>query len=276
MDFESFAFAVPWFDLALLAVIIGGGLWGYFGGGFKTLFKLFFIVAPAVTMAYFGDQIADVSTSIVGMMGDRTSIPLAVVGAMGGVLGMIGVTGAFYIFSQFVLHMLHLHRPGPLDHGIGAVAGIVGVLGICTTLFITTVKAAPVQAQGFVAGSYVWPYARHGVAYAYPPISGFIDRRMSGLLNGLSGNTILARMAAGGQAAFSPETIDLALEAVSKIDFEEILKLQEAANKLDPDTLKQLVTDYKSGELSELRLREQLDNPDIQKLSGEAPAAAAQ
>lgn len=269
MSFESFTFAVPWFDVALLVIIVGGGVWGYFGGGFKTVFKLFFIIAPGITMAYFGDQIADISTSIVGMMGDRTSIPLAVVGAVGGVMGMIGVTGAFYIFSQFVLAMLHLHRPGRLDQGVGVAIGALGVLGICTALFIASVKAAPTQVRQFVDGSYAWPYTRHGVAYAYPPISRFIDRRMSGLLNGLSGNTVLARMAAGGQKAFSAETIEMALEAVSKIDFEEVLKLQEAANKLDPDTLKQLVTDYKSGELSELRLREQLDNPDMQRLSGQ-------
>ena len=260
---------INYFDLLLLATVLAGGAWGYWHGATKTVFKLGFIIAPSLALAYFGNDIATIGNAVARMLGDRSSIPLGVIGATGGVMGIIGLAGAFYIGSQFFMAMLDLHEASKGEKAVGAGLGALGLLGIGTAVFIFALKTFPYFMNDFLYKSYAWPYTRPAVVYVYPTFSHFIDRRMAGLMNGLSGNDLIARVALGSKTTFSGSTLTKMLDKVKDVDLSEVIKLREAANKLDPDEVQKLVSAYKSGELSEERLRDQLNNPDIQKLSGE-------
>lgn len=257
------------FDIALLLVPIIGGLWGWFNGGLRSAIKLFFIFAPSLALGYYGDNVAAIGNTIGGMLGDRTSLPLGIIGSVAGMLGMASIVGLCYLVSQVVLGFLHLHKPGNLDHNIGIGTGLIGALLMALIGFTFYVQAFPDRATQYVRGSYTWPYVRPAIAAGYPYIGGFMERRMSALVNGISGNGLLARIAAGEGAAMSFETLDSMVDKIQKIDFAEVIKLQKAAANLDPDEAQRMVNAYKSGELSEARLREQLSNPDIQRLSGQ-------
>ena len=258
----SVASHVNYFDITMLLVLLAGAVWGYWHGGIKTAFKLACIVGPSMALAYFGDDIVRVGNMVARMLGEQGSVPLGVVGAIGGVLGIIGLVGAFFIGSQFLFALLHLHKPGQVDKSAGAAIGSLGILTIGATLFIFGLKTFPAGMQGFLQNSYSWPYARPAVVFVYPTISGFIDRRMSGLVNGLSGNTLIARLAlgmeAGDRALLSQDQLTAMLDKVKNVDFEEVVRLQKAASRLDPDEVQDLIAAYKSGEMSEARLQKQL------------------
>lgn len=256
------------FDIAFLLLPVIGGLWGWFNGGLRSAVKLFFIFAPSIALGYYGDQVAAIGNTIGDMLGDRTSVPLGIIGSVSGMLGMASIVGLCYLVSQVALGSLHLHKPGKFDHNIGIFNGIAGAFLIALIGFTFYINAFPNRATQYVRGSYIWPYARPAIAYTYPYIGGFIERRMSALVNGLSNNGLLARIAAGGGASLSVETLDKMVDKVKQIDFAEVVQLQKAAAELDPDEAQRMVNAYKSGELSEERLREQLNNPDLQRLSG--------
>lgn len=263
---------INYFDVLLLLTLALGGVWGYWHGVTKTAFKLALIVSPSLALAYFGNDIAGIGNAVARMLGDRSSLPLGVIGAIGSVLGIIGLSGAFYIGSQFLMAMLHLHNPGKQEKVAGGGVGMVGFLTIGMAIFIFSLKTFPAFMNDFLYKSYAWPYTRPAVVYAYPETSNFIDRRMAGLVNGLSGNDLIARIALGNKGLINATDINLTdmLDKIKEVDFKEVMKLREAANKLDPDEVQKLIASYKSGEMSEERLRSQLTNPDIQRLSGEA------
>lgn len=257
------------FDIAILLLPVLGGLWGWWNGGLRSAIKLFFICVPSIALGYYGDQVAAVGNTIGGMLGDRTSLPLGIIGSVAGMLGMASVVGLFYLLSQVVLSMLHLHKPGKVDHYFGIGLGVIGITLISLVGFTFYVTAFPDRATRYVKGSYAWPYSRPAIALAYPYVGGFINNRMSALVNGLSGNGLLARIAAGGGAAFSGEALDKMVDKVKQIDLKEVIQLQKAAAKLNPDEAQKMVNAYKSGELSEERLRAHLNDPSLRNLSNE-------
>ena len=259
----DFAPHVNYFDLLLLTSLIAGGAWGYWRGGVKSAFKLACIVGPSLALAYFGNDMVRIGNTVARMLGEQGSVPLGVVGAMGGVLGIIGLVGAFFIGSQFLFALLHLHKPEQIDKTAGVFVGSLGFVFIGVVLFIFSLKTFPSATQNFLQKSYAWPYARPTIVYAYPTISGFIDRRMAGLVNGLSGNNLIARIALGMEAKdrelLSGNQLADMMERVKNVDFKEVVRLQQAANKLDPEKVQQLIAAYKSGDMSEARLRANLD-----------------
>ncbi len=257
------------FDIVVIIIPLLGAVWGWFNGGVRLSVKLLFILVPGFAMGYYGDQIVTIGNSIGGMLGDRVSLPLGVIGSVAGMLGMASVIGLFYLVSQVVLSMLHLHKPGSADHYAGIALGSVAVTFFALIGFTFYIMAFPDRATRFVKDSYIWPYSRPAIAFSYPYIGGFMDRRMSAFVNGISDNGFLARIAAGGNAAVSFEKLDTLVDKIKTIDFEEVLKLQKAAAKLDPDEAQKMVNAYKSGELSEARLRKHLSDPNFQRLSGE-------
>lgn len=262
------SFSLHSFDIAIILIPLFGALWGWFNGGVRLAVKLFFILVPSIAMGYYGDQIAAIGNTIGEMLGDRTSLPLGVIGSVAGMLGMAAVVGLCYLVSQVVLGMLHLHKPGSFDHYAGIGIGIVGVILISLIGFTFYIMAFPDRATRYVKDSYAWPYSRPAIAFAYPYIGDFIDRRMSALVNGLSSNGLLARLAVGGGAELTVQTLDTLVDKVKQIDFAEVVKLQKAAAKLDPDEAQKLVNAYKSGEMSEQRLRRHLNDPNFRGLSG--------
>ena len=123
------------FDIALVLLPLLGGLWGWFNGGLRSAVKLFFIFAPSIALGYYGDQVAAIGNTIGDMLGDRTSVPLGIIGSVSGLLGMASIVGLCYLVSQVVLASLHLHKPGKFDHNIGIATGLVGGLADCSYRF---------------------------------------------------------------------------------------------------------------------------------------------
>ena len=255
------------FDIALFLLPLLGAIWGWLNGGLRSAVKLFFIFVPGIALAYFGDAILTIGNVMGDMLFDRTTMPLGVIGSVAGLLAMISIISLSYLVSQVVLNMLHLNRPGAWDHYIGIGLGAFGVLGASMVVLIFCFVAFPNRTLTQVQGAYFWPHSRPVIDYSYPHIAGFIDRRMSTLVNGLSGNGLLARVAAGGDTFLSAETLDNLVSKIQQIDVAEVLKLQEAAAKLDPDLAREMVNSYRSGELSEKRLRTHLNDPNFRALN---------
>lgn len=246
------------FDLLFVAAIIGGGMWGYASGGAKTGVKWLFIFLPSITLAYFGDQVTALGNEMAGLLGDRSSLPLGLVGSIGGLLGMSAIVGLVFLTSRVAISMMNLHEPGTTDRRVGIVLGAGGSLFVVTALFICIIKAAPDRATRLADNAVSWPLAKPILTATYPTIGGFVDRRMSTLINGLSGNGLLARLAAGGDQVFSAETLEKVVMQVRQVDFKDVMSLQRQAAALDPEEARRLVNAYQSGELSEERLRDKL------------------
>ena len=255
------------FDVVLLLLPVLGGFWGWLNGGLRSGMKLFFIFTPTIALGYFGDQILAIGNVIGDMLVDRTTLPLGVIGSAAGMLGMMAIVALFYLVSQVALNMLHLNKPGQWDHFAGIGLGVVGFLAMSMIAFTFYFMAFPNRTLGYVQGAYFWPYSRPVIAYSYPYIGGFIDRRMSTLVNGVSDNRLLARVAAGGGNALSAETLDKLVDKIKQVDISEVLKLQEAAARLDPETVRDMINSYRSGELSEERLRAHLNDPNFKSLA---------
>ena len=85
---------------------------------------------------------------------------------------------------------------------------------------------------------------------------------MAGLVNGLSDNNFIARLAVStpGQAS---QAIDILLAKVRNIDVKEVMRLQKAARELDPKQVEKLLAAYKSGDMSRDRLKSHLENPNL-------------
>ena len=135
------SFSVHSFDVMIILIPILGGLWGWWNGGLRSALKLFFILAPSLVLGYYGDNVAAIGNTIGGMLGDQTSLPLGVIGSVAGMLGMASIIGLCYLVSQVVLAMLHLHKPGPVDHYVGIGLGVLGFLMISLVSFTFYIKA---------------------------------------------------------------------------------------------------------------------------------------
>lgn len=254
---------ITFFDAALFVLILGGGVWGYAGGGVKTAFKLGFIVAPGLTLAYFGSDIASISTTLAAMLKDRISAPLGLVGAGSALIGMVGMVGSFFIGSRIALAVLDLHEPGPREKVMGVAVGILGVVAIATPLFIFAAKTFPGPTLGLVAQAKSWAFIEPGLIAVHKPIDDFIERRMAGLANGLSDNRMIARLAAGETPSTGGALKDM-MQKLSDIDVQEVFRLQKAARALDPKEVEKLLVAYKSGDMSRDRLKSHLQNPSFQ------------
>ena len=252
-------------DVAFVGLGIGAGAWGYWNGGLKMAVKLTFIAAPGFALAYFGSDIASIGNTISVMLKDRISLPLGLVGAGSGLLGMVGIIGSFFIGSRIILSIMDLHTPGKTDRMVGSAIGIIGVLLMILPLFVFVLKAFPQTTSGAFRGSLIWPYVRPAIIASYRPIDRFIDRRMSGLVNGISDNNFIARLAVskGGQTGGA---LDALMSKVKNIDVKEVMRLQEAARALDPKQVEKLLAAYKSGDMSRERLKSHLENPDFDTL----------
>ena len=262
--------AIHSFDVLLVLLPLLGSVWGWFNGGLRSAVKLLFIFAPSVLLGYFADQILSIGQIIGDMLVDRTTMPLGVIGSMAGILAMMAMVALSYLVSQLVLNMLHLNKPGTWDHYIGIALGAFGVLSASMVALIFSFVAFPNRTFEQVEGAFFWPYSRPVIAYSYPQIGGFIETRMSTLVNGLSDNGVLARIAAGGDAFLSAETLDNLVSKIKQLDVAEVLKLQKAAAQLDPDKAREMVNSYRSGALSEQRLRAHLNNPHLKGLNDPA------
>lgn len=254
---------ISFFDAALLSLIVGGGVWGYASGGFKITVKLGFIVAPSIALAYFGSDIAAIGTTLAGMLKDRISAPLGLVGASSAMIGMIGVVGSFFFGSRIAIAVMDLHEPSTREKSIGAAIGMLGLLALVTPLFIFIVKTFPAPAQKLVLDAKSWPYIEPALIAVHKPIDDFIERRMAGLANGLSDNQMIARLAAGQTPSASGALRDV-MGKIRDIDLQEVFRLQKAARKLDPKEVEKLLAAYKSGDMSRERLKSHLENPDFQ------------
>jgi hypothetical protein len=216
------------FDVGVLALLIGGGAWGYANGDVKTGFKLVFIMAPSLTMAYFGADVSHIGQVIAGMLGDRVSAPLGIVGAGAGLLGMVGIIGSFILGSRIFLAILDFHQPAKTDRYVGAAMGIVGFIAMALPVFIFAAKAFPTQIAQLTQSALSWSYLRPAIVRVHRPIDGFIEARMAGLVNGLSDNQFIARLALQNDEAQGSMPSGL-VEKASEIDFKEVLRLQKAA-----------------------------------------------
>lgn len=254
------------FDAVLVALTIAAGFWGYANGGFKTVVKLLFIAAPSLALAYFGSSIASIGTTITAMLTDRVSAPLGLVGAGSGLLGMIGVVGSFFLSSRIVVSIMDLHTPGTTDRIFGSVVCIAGVFAMTLPLFIFGLKTFPQTTANSVRGSYAWPYVRPIVLLVHRPVDRFIDARMAGLVNGLSDNDFIARLALAATTDGS-DVLGGIVDKVKRIDMDEIVDLQKAARALDPKQVEELLAAYKSGDMSRERLKSHLENPNFNALN---------
>ena len=254
------------FDVTLVGLTIGAGAWGYWNGGLKMAVKLAFIAGPSFTLAYFGSDIASIGNTISAMLKDRISLPLGIVGASSGLLGMVGIVGSFFIGSRIILSIMELHTPGKTDRAVGSAIGIIGVLLMTLPLFVFALKTFPQSTSSAVQGSLSWPYVRPAVIATHRPIDRFIEQRMAGLVNGLSDNNFIARLAVStpGQAS---QVLDVLLAKVKNIDVTEVMRLQKAARELDPKQVEKLLAAYKSGDMSRERLKSHLENPNFKTLN---------
>ena len=253
------------FDVAMVGLTIGAGAWGYWNGGLKMAVKLAFIAGPSFALAYFGSDIASIGTTISAMLKDRISLPLGLVGAGSGLLGMVGIVGSLFFGSRIILSIMDLHAPGKSDRAVGSAIGVTGVLLMVLPLFVFVLKTFPHTSSNALQGSYIWPYVRPAIVATYRPIDGFIDRRMAGLVNGLSDNNFIARLALSksGQTGGAFEGL---MAKVKNIDVKEVMRLQKAARALDPKQVEKLLAAYKSGDMSRERLKSHLENPNFKTL----------
>ena len=253
------------FDAFCLIVPPAAGLWGFTNGGLKMALKLFFIVAPSLALAYFGTDIASMATQLTGMLKDRISAPLGLVGASSGLLGMVGIVGAFFLGSRIIITIMDLHAPGQMDRSVGALIGVLGAAAISLPILIFTIKTFPEPSKRFLGHSVAWPYLRPAIVAAYPRVNDFIDQRMAGLVNGLSDNDFIARLALS-KASGEGGGISAFMTKVGEIDIQEVLRLQKAARALDPKEVEKLLAAYKSGDMSRERLKSNLENPNFDGL----------
>ena len=250
------------FDSALVGLTITAGFWGYWNGGLKMAIKLTFIIAPSFALAYFGSDIASIGNTLSSMLKDRISLPLGLVGAGSGLLGMVGIVGSFFIGSRLVLSIMDLHTPGKTDRIVGSTIAITGIFLMALPIFVFALKTFPQSTSSAVQGSRSWPYVRPVVIATHRPIDRFIEQRMAGLVNGLSDNNFIARLAVStpGQAS---QALDILLAKVRNIDVKEVMRLQKAARELDPKQVEKLLAAYKSGDMSRDRLKSHLENPNL-------------
>lgn len=253
------------FDITLVGLTIGAGAWGYWNGGLKMAFKLAFIAAPSFTLAYFGSDIASTGTTISAMLKDRISLPLGLVGAGSGLLGMVGIVGSFFLGSRIILSIMDLHTPDKTDRAVGSAIGITGVLLMALPLFVFALKTFPQTTSSALQGSLSWPYVRPAIVATHRPINRFIDRRMAGLVNGLSDNNFIARLAVS-KSGQTGGAFDSLMAKVKNIDVKEVMRLQKAARALDPKQVEKLLAAYKSGDMSRERLKSHLENPNFETL----------
>lgn len=252
------------FDFGFVFLLMAAMIWGYRNGSFKTAIKLGFIATPSIALAYFGSDIAGLGNKIAAMLTDRVSAPLGLIGAGSGLIGMVGMVGAFFFGSHIILAIMDLHEPGETDKRVGAVMGALGVLGLALPIFIFTLKTFPDPSLRLLNGAALWPHIRPGVVAVHAPIDRFIDRRMAGLVNGLSDNDFIARIALRGDS--DGNMLGGLVDKMKKIDMQEVFRLQKAARRLDPQQVEKLLTAYKSGDMSRERLKSQLENPNFENL----------
>lgn len=254
------------FDSVPVVMIIAAGLWGYANGSLKTVVKLLFIVVPSLALAYFGSSIAAIGTTISAMLTDSASGPLGVVGAGSGLLGMVGIVGSFFLSSRIILSIMDLHTPGTKDRIFGGVICVAGVFAMALPIFIFSLKTFPQTTSNSVSGSFAWPYVKPVVQLVHRPIDRFIDARMAGLVNGLSDNDFIVRLALA-DATDGSSLLGGMMDKVKSIDVKEVIRLQKAARALDPKEVEKLLAAYKSGDMSRERLKSHLENPNFETLN---------
>jgi len=187
-------------DSAMFAVLIAGGVLGYYRGAIKSFILLVAIYIPYLVYLHFSDHISAYVNLAISLTTGANTASLGILSTLSGLMGGIGLFSGFFLVSRLVLRVFALHDPGMREKLTGVLIGVMGNQMMALVSLMLVFMALPVATTEITSKSLWWKASKPIARVIYPSYRALILDRTENLRKAIAEDGLIRALAEGGVA----------------------------------------------------------------------------